>query len=59
MVTLNEKKIAHLKSLIELFYDLGNDVERMEQASAIIGVLDYILETDTYELATLTQEATR
>lgn len=59
MVTLNDKKINHLKDLIEIFYDLDNDAERMESASAIVGILDYILCTDTYELPSPTGNSLR
>lgn len=46
-LTLNEKKINHLRELIETFYDLENEVERADCASTIVGVLDYIIDTDT------------
>ena len=59
MITLNDKKVNHLRELIEIFYDTENDAEREECASTIIGILNYIFDTDTYELPALNEDSMR
>ena len=52
MLTLNERKVNHLQELIELYYALSDNDDKADQAydvaSTIVGILDYILSTDTY-----------
>lgn len=47
MIVLSDKKVNHLRELICLFYDLENEAERADWSSTIVGVLDYIIDTES------------
>ncbi len=46
MITLSDRKINHLREIIACYYDQDNEADRADWASTIVGVLDYIIDTE-------------